>query len=1016
MQFSRTFLSAFLLVFVLAASPALGAPRHGGDDDGGRDRDGDRDGDRDRGNDDRPPTVPGPRHVPWANVILDTVKQFVRNPHNKYTYSRSYRHCTTAAGTDTGAGAGADECSTVSYGGGASPASLSWPVAARRRAETDSVEDVDPFVGMRSRGLMCSCGGWGWGWEEWEWESRDGAVMVELAGMSGVGSRMRGAHGCSRAKNAWMLDAFVRPPRPHVPFGRKAEELFLSVPNAASAINASRQYAGKPHLAGSDGDLQTAMDFLALLQRELNISKPSSAPIFPAGSEASRNATLSISNLTEPTAWIDVYYPVMNTPVSHSLEILDGDSVAWKAQLEEVVDHPDKDGDAWAYSDAVPAWHGLSRGGQAEGKLIYANYGSKSDYDDLVEKGVNFTGAIVLARYGGIFRGLKVKGAQELGAAGILIYSDPRDDGSVTTANGYQAYALGTPRPARNPTSVQRGSVQFLSIYPGDPTTPGYPAYENSTRTNGTNIPDIPSLPISWTNAQVLLKEIEGGKGRTVRLVNSVDDKVIPIWNPMGVIPGYIKDEVVIIGNHRDAWVLGAADPTSGTASVHEVIRGFGALLKEGWKPLRTIVFASWDAEEYGLIGSTEWGEDFKDWIKENVVAYLNLDSSVSGSRFDARASPSLSHLVRSTAEQIPHPYDPTRTLWDASEDSGTYLGEDTEGDVWAEATDSIGVKPLGSGSDFTVFLQHIGVASADAGGFGATRSDPVYHYHSVYDSEPWMETYGDIGFLKHVAVSKNLGLQALRIANAIVLPFNTTHYAFQLDEYLDIVEALASQSPVVPNLAPLRASIKALQFASLKLDHEKFYAEKYLRRLIRRWRWWHHCKKTVKKFGMKVKNVLGFKSEEEVHSKEIHMPEYTAANGQRIRPRVGRYPAWLKEQEEKAKEEAAWPPHLPHPHLPHPHSFPHALFFIPLAFRSPLGFARRTSHFGFLPAHSYTTLHIYLYPSSFISHSPHPASACMHIRPVPPTRPCTCPVSVCPHAHTYIHSLPFSSLELVHT
>ncbi|KAA1466608.1 Zn-dependent exopeptidase [Dentipellis sp. KUC8613] len=730
---------------------------------------------------------------------------------------------------------------------------------------------------------------------------------------------VRKAHGCSRAKNAWMLDAFVRPPRPHVPFGRKAEELYLSVPNAASAINASRQYAGKPHLAGSDGDLQTAMDFLALLQRELNITKPASAPIFPAGSEASRNATLSISNLTEPTAWIDVYYPVMNTPVSHSLEILDGDSVAWKADLEEVVDHPDKDGDAWAYSDAVPAWHGLSRGGTAEGKLIYANYGSKSDYDELVEKGVNFTGAIVLARYGGIFRGLKVKGAQELGAAGILIYSDPRDDGSVTTANGYKAYPEG---PARNPTSVQRGSVQFLSIYPGDPTTPGYPAYENSTRTNGSNIPDIPSLPISWTNAQVLLKEIQGGKeGRTVRLVNNVDDKVIPIWNPMGVIPGYIKDEVVIIGNHRDAWVLGAADPTSGTASVHEVIRGFGALLRQGWKPLRTIVFASWDAEEYGLIGSTEWGEDFKDWIKDNVVAYLNLDSSVGGSRFGASASPSLSHFVRSTAEQIPHPYDPTRTLWDATEDSGSYFGEDAEDEVQAEATDNLGVRPLGSGSDYTVFLQHIGVASADAGGFGATRSDAVYHYHSVYDSEPWMETYGDIGFLKHVAVSKNLGLQALRIANAIVLPFNTTHYAFQLDAYLDEVEALASQSAVAPNLAPLRASIKALQFASLKLDHEKFYAEEYLKRLIRRWRRWHHCKKTIKKFGMKVKNVLGLKkAEEEVHSKEILMPEYVAANGQRIRPRVGRYPAWLKEQEEKAKEEAAWPPHLPHPHLPHPH------------------------------------------------------------------------------------------------
>ncbi|TFY80907.1 hypothetical protein EWM64_g3104 [Hericium alpestre] len=732
------------------------------------------------------------------------------------------------------------------------------------------------------------------------------------------------AHGCAGRKNLWMTDAFLRPPKPHVPFGRKAEELFLAVPNSASAIGASRQYAGKPHLAGSDGDLQTAMDFLALLQRELGLPNSTSAPIFPAGSEESRNATLSIHELNEPAAWVDVYYPVMNTPLNRTLEILDGDKVAWSADLEEHADDPDKDGDAWTYYGAVPTWHGLSRGGEATGKLIYADYGRKEDYDDLVDKGVNFTGAIVLTRYGGIFRGLKVKRAQDLGAAAVLIYSDPRDDGTVTVENGYDAYPNG---PARNPRSVQRGSVQYLSVYPGDPTTPGYPAYENATRTEGSNIPGIPSLPISWENAKVLLKEIEGDKeGRTVKLVNQVDDKVTPIWNPMGVIPGHIKDEVVIIGNHRDAWVLGASDPSSGTVSVHEIIRGFGALLREGWKPLRTIVIASWDAEEYGLIGSTEWGEDFEDWIKEHVVAYLNLDSSVSGSRFGASASPSLAHLVRGTAEEIPHPTDPKRTLWDAHYDHGIYFGNNSDvteksggcsSEMAGAAEDGLGIRPLGSGSDYTVFLQRIGIASADSGGFGSTLSDAVYHYHSIFDSEPWMERYGDPGFVKHVAVAKNLGLQALRIANSIVLPLNTTHYAFELEAYLDKVEELAATSSVTPNFVPLRASIKTLQIASLHLDREKFRAEYLLKHLINRWRHWHHCKHAFKKATSKIKKFFGFtdhKSEltqgrhhyeivfEPVNNSSEVVPVTRAVTSQNDNSTV---PEW---------------PHVPHhPHFPWP-------------------------------------------------------------------------------------------------
>ncbi|KAH8988532.1 Zn-dependent exopeptidase [Lactarius akahatsu] len=650
-----------------------------------------------------------------------------------------------------------------------------------------------------------------------------------------VGDPSSHTSACTHSKYAWVTDAFA-PKDPQVPHGRLAENFFLTIPNSASAIAASRKYATKPHLAGSDGDLLTAKYFLDLLQHELSIPKGTDDPVYPAGSVASRNATLSITHLTEPVAWIDVYYPVLNTPLDRSLEILGDDGhAAWKAELEEIGD--ELDSDAYTYADSVGAWHGLSKDGEAEGRLIFANYGRKSDYDELVEKGVDFTGAIVLVRYGGLFRGLKVKGAQELGAAGVLIYSDPRDDGTVTEANGYAPYPYG---PARNPTSVQRGSVQFLSIYPGDPTTPGYPSYENSTRTDGTNIPSIPSLPISWANAKVLLEEIDG-KNRPVKLTNHVDTKVTPIWNTMGVIPGHIKDEVVVVGNHRDAWVLGAVDPSSGTVSVHEVVRGLGALLKEGWKPLRTIVIASWDAEEYGLIGSTEWGEDFSEWIQEHVVAYVNLDSSVSGSKFGAAGSPSLAHFIRKTAEDLPHPTDPKRTLWDATADRGQLFGEHNDVDslgteVETEAMEYIGIRPLGSGSDYTVFLQRLGVASMDSGGFTSTLSDPVYHYHSVYDSERWQEVYGDPGFVKHVAVAKNLGLQTLRLATALVLPFNTTNYAFELEYHLNVVEKLAASSATTPNLVPLRAAIKSLQFASLEFDAEKYRAEFILKGLIRKW------------------------------------------------------------------------------------------------------------------------------------------------------------------------------------
>ncbi|KAI0638366.1 Zn-dependent exopeptidase [Trametes polyzona] len=635
---------------------------------------------------------------------------------------------------------------------------------------------------------------------------------------------------------------------PGAPKSREqTERLFISVPDAGRARAVSRKYSTRPHVAGSPGDFQAASDLLRLFQDELGIPPPSEPPVFSAGSLASRSATLGIEKLDKPNAWIDTYYPLMNTPLSRSLSILEEDgTVAWEASLEEEADP--RDPDAYKHKDAVPTFHGFSADGEVQGRLIYTNYGLKSDYDEVLAAGGNFTGKIVLTRYGANFRGLKVQAAEQLGAAGVLMYSDPRDDGPVTVENGYEAYPAG---PARNPTSVQRGSVQYLSLYPGDPTTPGTPAYPNATRTEGENIPKIPSLPISWLDAQKLLKEISGhslddafkldGKtsARDVKLVNHVHNRIMPIWNTMGVIPGHIHNETVIIGNHRDAWVMGAVDPTSGTVTLHEIVRGFGALVRQGWRPLRNIVFASWDAEEYGLIGSTEWAEDFPDWIAKTVVAYINVDGSAAGAHWVPTGSPSLAHLIRDTALEIPHPTSPNKTLWDARNDMRPFQGPADREFVEeylarrVAKQGELGIEPLGSGSDFTPFLQRLGVASMDET-FNLSPTDAAYHYHSIYDSESWKEKYADPTFEKHVTVAKHLGLLLLRLIDSPIIPLNTTHYALELKKYLADVEEIASSLGLSPDFARLHEAMDHVKLGSDVLDRYKRDAEESLDRTLR--------------------------------------------------------------------------------------------------------------------------------------------------------------------------------------
>ncbi|CUA76771.1 Glutamate carboxypeptidase 2 [Rhizoctonia solani] len=695
----------------------------------------------------------------------------------------------------------------------------------------------------------------------------------------------------------------------HKNFGfdpKKAEGIFLSVPSPESAISVARVWTEKPHLAGTANDYYSSVQQLEVFRKHLGI-KPTkkSLPVFDAGSKDSRQAVLSIPNITEPTAWIDTYYPLLNLPDQRNLEILNEDgSPFWSANVEET---PAEGDPAGQWYDTIGAWHGLSKGGDVQGKLVYVGYGRKQDFDELAAAGHNLTGSIALIRYGAVFRGLKVEAAQEAGAVGVLIYSDPRDNGAVTVENGYEYWPNG---PALNPDSVQRGSVLFLSKYPGDPGTPGTPAYPNANRTEGTNIPSIPSLPISWANAQVLFKELEGSdsifSNRKIRLLNKVKNDIAPIWNTMAVIPGHVRDEVVILGNHRDAWVLGASDPTSGTVAMHEITKGLGELLKQGWKPLRTIVMASWDAEEYGLIGSTEWGEDFADWIQKHVVAYLNIDVATAGESFGLAGSPSLAHLLRQAAIDVPHPSDPNRTLWDAKDDVGPFTGpidEDAfavqqEAELAHKAATSTGVGPLGSGSDYTVFLQRLGIASSDES-FGGTSQSAVYHYHSIWDSQTWMEKYGDPGFVRHVAIAKHLGLVLLRIADSIILPLNTTQYALELETYLELVTGLATKLPDAPNFPELRRAISKTKEASQKLDDRKARAEHRLKRaldkVIHRDNQ-HTC--GHRKFATArtwVKKVFG------VHEEKTAYP-HKWPGGARVTPRIGRLPAWTEEQREKTK------------------------------------------------------------------------------------------------------------------
>ncbi|GJJ12915.1 hypothetical protein Clacol_007162 [Clathrus columnatus] len=666
--------------------------------------------------------------------------------------------------------------------------------------------------------------------------------------------------------------------KPRILNGKPAEKIFLKIPNPEAVSAALQKYAKHAHVAGSEQDFRTAKIALEGFYESFGLSSHSLENlIYDAGSKESQNAIYDFSSKDSPRAWIDTYYSLLDNPQIQSLEIVDEmGNALWTADLEEVCNPLDED--ANNACSAVPPFHGFSADGDVSGELVYGNYGDPEDYAELEKRGVDVTGKIMLVRYGSNLRGLKVQNAEERGAAGVLIYSDIRDDRGVTEENGFLPYPEG---PARNPFMIQRGSVQFIPIYPGDPTTPGAPSYKNSTRAKDTNLPVIPSLPLSWANTQYLFSEFNRTGTVRLRLVNKIKQEIKPIWNTMMLIPGILTDEVVIVGNHRDAWVLGAVDPSSGSACMDEVVRGFGELYKKGWKPLRTIILASWDGEEYGLLGSTEWGEDFEKWISKNVVTYLNLDSSVSGSRWGAGASPSLSNFIYQLAQDIPHPTRENATLWDSQSDFGPFIPPDTRMKEDQPSTDDLRyIGPLGSGSDFTVFLQRIGVASTSA-----TFYEAPGDAHSIYDSIPFVERFVDPGYHRFNAMSKFLGLETLRLADAIVLPLNTSYYALELTAYTELVATAAKELNIAVDLSPLNEAISNLYDATKELEKGKEDAKKALFKSLKRWhRRRHLCRVIWDRLCRLVKPWFGCdnddKQEIEVNVEEMASYVFESGHG----------------------------------------------------------------------------------------------------------------------------------------
>jgi N-acetylated-alpha-linked acidic dipeptidase len=572
----------------------------------------------------------------------------------------------------------------------------------------------------------------------------------------------------------------------------KIESEFLAVPDAQLAGQHLKILTAEPHLAATPEDRKTA-EYVASKFRQAGLD----TEIVP-------------------------YRVLLNQPKVVRVEAFDasGRKLMAGPTREHVAGDPYQDDPR-----VVMPFNGSSGSGDVTGEVVYANYGRVEDFDLLAAQHIDLHGKIVICRYGVNFRGVKVYLAEQRGAAGVLIYSDPQDDGYYKG----DAYPNGPWRPE---TGVQRGSVQFLMKYPGDPETPGFAStvdLPDSARISPEgNQPHIISIPISYYDASPILKALEGqgvpqgwqgalpfryhmGPGGVkVHLVSQQDYERRIIWDVIGKVPGSeYPDQWVIAGNHRDAWVYGAVDPGSGTAAMLESVHGIGALLKQGWRPKRTLIFASWDAEEEGLIGSTEWVEQHARAL-EHAVAYFNTDVAVSGPDFTAAAVPSLKEYIREIARAVPSPLG--GTVFDQWKNVHSDADSRTRSNA-PPTKEEVHVGDLGSGSDFTPFLQHIGVPSTDIGTTG-----PYGVYHSVFDNLAWYTKNADPNFLYLQEMARLFGLEALRMADADVLPYDYVAYAHEIETYLDAAKRRAADEGLNSlDFAPAEAAAARFDSAAQK-------------------------------------------------------------------------------------------------------------------------------------------------------------------------------------------------------
>jgi N-acetylated-alpha-linked acidic dipeptidase len=576
---------------------------------------------------------------------------------------------------------------------------------------------------------------------------------------------------------------------------RDLEARFRDVPKPENLREYMRATASEPHHAGSPGSRKVAEYILEKFKA--------------FGLEAR----------------IEAFEALMPYPTERLLEMTGPEHYVAELKEPAVTEDPDS-----ADAGQLPTFNAYSADGDVTSELVYVNYGTPDDYEQLAKLGVDVKGKIVIARYGRSWRGIKPKVAYEHGAVGCIIYSDPRDDGFYPG----DTYPKGAYRPAQG---AQRGSVMDMPIHPGDPLTPGRAADPGTVnaadRATSDVILKIPVLPISYGDALPLLRNLAGpvvpaewrgslpvtyhaGPGPAkVHLKLAFEWKVRPLYNVVARIPGATRPaEWIIHGNHHDAWVNGASDPTSGNVALMETARGLGELLKSGWKPKRTIVIASWDGEEWGLLGSTEWAEKNAAQLATGAVAYINSDSTGTG-WLSASGSHSLQAFVNEVMRDVQDPKRPGKSLFAASLDrridqEKTELGRAQ----WRRGAD-LPIEALGSGSDYTAFLDHLQIASLDFG-FGGEGGGGVYH--SAYDSIYWYTHFSDKDFAYGAALSRTIGTVILRLANADVLPFEFTAPARTLGGYVDEIDKARAATPGAPaiDLGPVRKAIAKLEKAAV--------------------------------------------------------------------------------------------------------------------------------------------------------------------------------------------------------